>query len=237
MGMIDREPCKAWRLLAAGLAMCGVMAGVGCESNSRAELNRRSTLDTEPEPAFAEVSDREAVTAPMTFDEPATSDADSPASESFVEQREPTVLTLGEPQPAPRPAPPARSITPPPAPAPAPATRTHTIARGDTLSELSQRYLGTARRWSEIVNANPGLQPNRLIVGETINIPGSGSEGGTGSPAASASGNGHTIARGDTLMKISQQYYGTTTRWREILDANPGVDPQKLYVGKTLVIP
>ena len=47
----------------------------------------------------------------------------------------------------------------------------HIIRKGDTLSEISQRYYGTARHWPDIARANPGLNPNRLRVGEAIVIP------------------------------------------------------------------
>ena len=46
---------------------------------------------------------------------------------------------------------------------------THTIRKGETLWSLAAKYLG--RRWTEIVDANPGLQPKRLPIGKTIRIP------------------------------------------------------------------
>ncbi len=48
---------------------------------------------------------------------------------------------------------------------------THVITRGDTLWALSDRYLGSGRRWSEIAAANPGLEASSLHVGQTIVIP------------------------------------------------------------------
>ena len=56
-------------------------------------------------------------------------------------------------------------------PAPAPKLRTHTIKKGDTLWSLAKNYLGDGRRWPEIVKANPGLKPERLQIGQTLNIP------------------------------------------------------------------
>lgn len=49
----------------------------------------------------------------------------------------------------------------------------------------------------------------------------------------------HVIASGDTLLKISQTYYGTPNRWSEILAANREVlrDEKSLVIGKSLVIP
>lgn len=49
----------------------------------------------------------------------------------------------------------------------------------------------------------------------------------------------HTVVLGDTLAKISRQYYGTPGRWDEILEANRDVvqNENALTVGTTLRIP
>ena len=47
----------------------------------------------------------------------------------------------------------------------------------------------------------------------------------------------HVIAPGETLMRISQEYYGSASRWKEIAAANGITDASKLAVGKALVIP
>jgi nucleoid-associated protein YgaU len=58
-------------------------------------------------------------------------------------------------------------------------------------------------------------------------------------PTTAPAGRTHVVVAGDTLMKISKQYYGTSTRWTEIFVANPDVlkDEKSLVVGKTLRIP
>jgi nucleoid-associated protein YgaU len=47
------------------------------------------------------------------------------------------------------------------------------------------------------------------------------------------------VQPGDTLSKISQQYYGNRTRWRDIYGANRGVmkNETDLKVGMQLRIP
>jgi nucleoid-associated protein YgaU len=49
----------------------------------------------------------------------------------------------------------------------------------------------------------------------------------------------HTVQRGDTLSGISKQYYGTTAKWRKILDANRNTlkSPDSLTPGMKLIIP
>ncbi len=52
-------------------------------------------------------------------------------------------------------------------------------------------------------------------------------------------GTTYIVQRGDTLSKISQKCYGTSQRWKEILDANKDKIPNVngLKVGTKLVIP
>ena len=50
-------------------------------------------------------------------------------------------------------------------------------------------------------------------------------------------GRTYTVRSGDNLSTISQRVYNTPHRWREIQDANPNVNPNRLRIGQTLVIP
>ena len=49
----------------------------------------------------------------------------------------------------------------------------------------------------------------------------------------------YTVAKNDTLQKISKKFYGTTKRWMKIYEANKDTlrAPDKLYPGQTLNIP
>lgn len=48
----------------------------------------------------------------------------------------------------------------------------YTVQRGDTLGKIAKRLLGSSQKWREIARANPKINPNKLIVGNTIVIPG-----------------------------------------------------------------
>ncbi|CAE7154119.1 unnamed protein product [Symbiodinium necroappetens] len=52
-------------------------------------------------------------------------------------------------------------------------TRTYTVAKGDTLSEISQKQLGTSKRWEEIMelNADKIDEPTDLYVGLKLKLP------------------------------------------------------------------
>ena len=49
--------------------------------------------------------------------------------------------------------------------------RTYVIRKGDVLSLIAQRELGSAKRWPEILSLNPGLDEKKLAVGATILLP------------------------------------------------------------------
>jgi LysM repeat protein len=47
----------------------------------------------------------------------------------------------------------------------------------------------------------------------------------------------YTIKKGDTLGSISKKFFGTSTKWRQIAEANNISDPTKIKVGQMLEIP
>ena len=47
----------------------------------------------------------------------------------------------------------------------------------------------------------------------------------------------YVIQSGDTLALISSVFYGNAQSWRTILDANPGLNPDQLVTGTTIVVP
>ncbi len=49
----------------------------------------------------------------------------------------------------------------------------YTVASGDTLSKIAKQFLGDAKRYPEIFNANKGTltDPDKIKVGQTLTIP------------------------------------------------------------------
>ncbi len=47
----------------------------------------------------------------------------------------------------------------------------------------------------------------------------------------------YTIAAGDTLHAVAARLYRDSGRWRDILDANPGLDPHRLRPGQIIELP
>jgi len=100
----------------------------------------------------------------------------------------------------------------------------YVVRAGDTYYNLAQRFNTTV---DAIRAANPGVDPNRLMIGQTLCIP------HTGLPPCPG-GTYYTIRSGDTLFSIARRYNVTVDA---ILAANPGLDPQSLQIGRTICIP
>ena len=118
--------------------------------------------------------------------------------------------------------------TPPPTPS-CPNGFLHTIRPGDTLFGLSCISQQFGVSVEEIMRANPGIDPNRLQIGQTICIP----RPLTPTPPC-PNGFLYTIRPGDNYFSLSQQF-GISVD--SLIRANPGVDPDRLQIGQIICIP
>ncbi len=57
--------------------------------------------------------------------------------------------------------------------------KTYTVKKGDMLSVIAQTQLGSAKRWREIAALNPSVNPDRLLTGTELVMPGGSSSGST----------------------------------------------------------
>ena len=110
---------------------------------------------------------------------------------------------------------------------------------GDTLSGIAEEWFGDANKWDLIARANPGIDPDRLRIGQTLRLP--PRDAASAAPGASRNTGGHyTVRSGDSLSSIARELYGDETLWKIIYDANReviGDDPDRIKVGMTLTIP
>jgi len=140
----------------------------------------------------------------------------------------PATLTVTLPMPSPTAPPtPTRTSTVAPTINPAPS-QVHTIVRGDTLNKIALQYGCDVQA---LIQANPGLDPQRLQIGQKILIPVLGL-GGQAIPLETQILT-HTVQAGQTLSEIAAEY-GTTLN--DIYALNPGVSPQFLRAGQVLRI-
>ncbi len=85
------------------------------------------------------------------------------------------VAAYGPPPAAPVPGPAAspapQPVTPAAAMTYASGSRTHIVNRGDTLWSIARRNYGSGRMWHQIADANPGVDPHRLRIGQRLVVP------------------------------------------------------------------
>lgn len=128
-----------------------------------------------------------------------------------------------------------------------PAGRTHVIRRGETLAKISEVAYGSQKHWTDIVKANPGLDPGKLKVGTTIVLPSIDPAKSAQAPVtveAPAPGvdakTQYVIQPGDSLHKIAIKLYGREQMWEKIYELNKdsiGADPAKLKVKSVIKLP
>lgn len=153
--------------------------------------------------------------------------------------------------PAPRPAPAERPAT---SPAAAEGVREVRVAAGDSLARIALRNLGEESRWIEIADLNGITDPRRLQVGQRLRLPAPGGAGAaapaapvartaaaagpTARPASAPAGSRtYVVQRGEVLGVIAQRECGTVKAIPSILALNPGLDPNRVVAGQTLVLP
>jgi LysM repeat protein len=130
----------------------------------------------------------------------------------------------------------------PPAPVPPPpqpelvATGEHTISKGESFYTLGKKY-GVG--FKAIADANPGINPNRLKIGDKIKIPApktpsAASLNGVVAPTVAADGvKTYKVKSGDNLGKIGKQF-GVTPKQLRVAN---NLKTDQIKVGQTLKIP
>lgn len=101
----------------------------------------------------------------------------------------------------------------------------YVIKPGDTFFSIARRFNVSV---DALLAANPGANPDRLLIGQQICVP------TLPTPTITCPGPTYTIRPGDTLFSLARTL-GTTVQ--AILAANPGINPNFLEVGQILCLP
>ncbi|MCB9897083.1 MAG: LysM peptidoglycan-binding domain-containing protein [Planctomycetes bacterium] len=126
------------------------------------------------------------------------------------------------------------------------AVITHTVAKGETLGDISARYYGTATRWRELLALNPGVDEKRIKPGDVIVVQGAPRRGAEAPvamkaevPASKGAARTYVVRDGDTLGEIAAKMLGSARRSQELYEANRHVlsSPDRLRTGQVLTIP
>lgn len=107
----------------------------------------------------------------------------------------------------------------------------HRVRRGETLSHIANRYGTTV---SALREANAGIRPNRLLVGQRIRVPARVQAAASAPAVSRAPGwTRYRVRRGDSLWSISR-LYGVSVR--ELQAWNGMGRRSKIMVGQSLRI-
>jgi len=128
------------------------------------------------------------------------------------------------------------SVTQPP-PAPFTSATEYVIAKGDNFSTIAKKFHVSVKA---LMDANPGVEPTKLKIGQKISIPpatasgtSSTSSGATGSTPGAPGEQVYTVKSGDSLTKIATEF-GTTVKALRSLN---NLKTDKIVVGQKLKIP
>ncbi len=118
-----------------------------------------------------------------------------------------------------------------------PTVTEYKIAQGDTLSVVAKKFHVSL---SALMAANPGIEPTKLQIGQTLHIPPptaptTTSNGGTGAVSAEVAGGQpiYTVKSGDTLTSIASHYHVTV----KALRSENNLTTDRIRVGQKLKIP
>lgn len=118
-------------------------------------------------------------------------------------------------------------------PLPPPGFTEYTVKGGDTLGKIAKSH-GIAL--DALLQANPGIEPLRLKVGKTLQIPAAPAGGAASTPGAEPDSDKtpiHVVKRGENLTKIAKTY-GMTIK--ELRAAN-NLKTDRILVGQRLKVP
>jgi phage tail protein X len=101
--------------------------------------------------------------------------------------------------------------------------KTYTVVAGDTLSSISTHFYGDASHVSVLATVNEIADPNVIAVGQVLIIP--------------DLSHTYTVAAGDTLSSISQQFYGQGSLFGFIAEVNGIANANAISTGDVLIIP
>jgi LysM repeat protein len=108
---------------------------------------------------------------------------------------------------------------------------TYVIQRGDTLAKIATRYGVTVKQLSDL---NGIKNPNLIVPGQTLKIPGTTTTAPAATSAPSGSQKTYTVQAGDNLAGIAAKF-GVTIQ--ALQQTNNLSNPDQIYTGQILKIP
>ncbi len=216
-------------ILAVHLVALGVLLIAGC--NKKAEPEQAATENNTGIPPLPTPPIDTNWPAPPPVGNAGTPGAPAPVDAALAGQLPPPVGATQEIASIP-PVNPVLPIQPDPVPA-APSGSEHTISKGESFYTIGKKY-GVG--FKAIADANPGVNPNRLKIGQKIVVPAgkaSAPNGAAAAPSGESTVKSYKVKSGDNLMKIAKNQGASV---KEIRALN-NLKTDRITVGQTLKIP
>lgn len=109
----------------------------------------------------------------------------------------------------------------------------YTVAEGEDLWSISEKFYGSGFNWVDIVKANKIKNPDKVEAGTQLTIP-------VVKPKPTISKDQpqvYTVRKGETLFDISVKVYGDGFQWARIAQTNKLRNPNLIEAGQKLTIP
>ena len=113
--------------------------------------------------------------------------------------------------------------------------QTHTVAKGENLWVISEKYYGSGYNWVDIASENNLPNAGLIEEGQNLIIPKVEAKLTTEITNA-ISGATYQVVKGDTLWNISVRAYGDGYKWVEIAKENKLANPNIIHPGNILTL-
>ncbi len=118
----------------------------------------------------------------------------------------------------------------------------HTVAAGETLWSISEKYFKTGYNWGDIQTANNLTNADDIKEGQNLVIPVvtpimPQGQVASGTSATQPEAKTYTVVQGDSLWKIAIAMYNDGYKWIEIAQANKLMEPNLIHPGNVLTLP
>ena len=117
----------------------------------------------------------------------------------------------------------------------------HTVAAGESLWSISERYYQSGYNWVDLQKANNLTDADAIEVGQELTVPKVTPiqpQGEITSTSTVAKPQTYTVVHGDTLWDISMKFYKCDGyRWSKIAQENGLANPDLIHAGNVLTLP
>ena len=120
-----------------------------------------------------------------------------------------------------------------------PQYRVVTVKKGDTLASISKRFYGNSMEFKRIIRANKDIKraSTRLRLGQKIIIPMVKPK--KVDKKITKKRRVITVKKGDTLAIIAKRFYGDSSKFKKIINANYKIknERSRLHIGQKIYVP